>query len=113
MPFSVPLWLCGSLDGAACLLRLFDLGPAVTQTYGSIEDRLAPGRIRIDSEIPVPLELINASRHCVSQAGFHAARGQDLQGVRVEIIREPAAVCFIVRIRDNKETAAGSRIIST
>src|SRR5437867_8563305 len=61
--------LRGSLNGAACLLRLFDLGPAVAQTYGSIEDRLALGRIRIDREIPVPLELIKASRRCVSQAG--------------------------------------------
>ena len=72
-------------------LPLLDPGPGITQRYRPIEHERCLGRIRIDAEITLSLELIPASRCRAGQARLHAAARQRLQRVGIQVALVVAA----------------------
>ena len=55
---------------------LLDLRPSVAQRDGSIQDRTFRCSIRIDAEVPKPLELVATARRHVRKARLEPARDQ-------------------------------------
>src|SRR5688572_10789318 len=62
-----------------------DSCPAVFQCDGSVEDRRARPRVRIDGEIALPLELESTGRRRLRERRFHLAPANHFERVRVEV----------------------------
>src|SRR5262249_51198219 len=60
-------------------VRFLDLRPLIAQGDGAIEDEACGPRIRIDSEVAEPLELIEGARGRMREAWFDLAAGQHLE----------------------------------
>lgn len=58
--------------------RFLDLGPRILKRDRAIEDKPARGGIWIDTEVPLPLELVTVAVRSVRKTGFNPARGQAL-----------------------------------
>src|SRR5687767_16024687 len=62
-----------------------DLGPGIFQRDRSIEDGLARGRVGINAEVPLTLELKARAMTGGRQCGLDLGVAQDLEGVRIDI----------------------------
>src|SRR5688500_12169227 len=69
-----------------------DSRPAVLQRDGSIEDRGARPRVRIDGEVALTLELESTGCGRIREGRFHLAPANHFERVRVEVRERIAAL---------------------
>ena len=94
-----------SLAGPAGSLGLpsLNLRPRVAQRYRSVKNQTPLRRVRIDTKISLPFELIPCSRLGIGNRRLHHAPSRPLQRVRVQVARVGETRLRFVRILFRKQ----------
>src|SRR4051794_27961193 len=85
------------------LLPFLNPGPGITQRHRAVEYQRTGPCIKVNTEIPLALELVPTARRSPGETGLQLAPSQHFQGLWIEQLGQISAVLVSARVGVEKE----------